>query len=99
MPREAGQGTGNVPSLVDGKLDGVTSGEVFWFITRGDMDNGMPSWSQLPEKQRWQIVTYVKSMTAAVPTALEASGTAPLRHGSIHVKGAATDATFHRLPL
>jgi mono/diheme cytochrome c family protein len=31
-----GKGTGNVPSLVDGKLDSVTSGEVFWFITRGD---------------------------------------------------------------
>ncbi|MGA9306366.1 MAG: c-type cytochrome, partial [Candidatus Sulfotelmatobacter sp.] len=34
------KGTGNVPSLVDGKLDSVTSGEVFWFITRGDKDNG-----------------------------------------------------------
>ncbi|MGO8794184.1 MAG: PQQ-dependent sugar dehydrogenase [Candidatus Sulfotelmatobacter sp.] len=81
-----GKGTGNVPSLVDGKLDGVTSGEVFWFITRGDVDNGMPSWSQLPEKQRWQIVTYVKSMTAAVPTALEASGTAPSGMGASTLK-------------
>ncbi len=58
------KGTGNVPSLVDGKLDSVTPGEVFWFITRGDKDNGMPSWAQLPVKQRWQIVTYVKSMGA-----------------------------------
>ncbi|MGA9389067.1 MAG: c-type cytochrome [Candidatus Sulfotelmatobacter sp.] len=60
-----GKGTGNVPSLVDGKLDSVTPGEVFWFITRGDKDNGMPSWAALPEKQRWQIVTYVKSMSKA----------------------------------
>ena len=57
-----GQGTGNVPSLVDGKLKGVTEGEVFWFITKGDKDNGMPSWAQLPEDKRWQVVTYVEAM-------------------------------------
>jgi glucose/arabinose dehydrogenase len=61
-----GKGTGNVPSLVDGKLDSVPLGEIFWFITHGDKDNGMPSWAQLPAKQRWQIVTYV---TSALPTA------------------------------
>src|SRR5580658_6327653 len=44
-----GKGTGNVPSLVDGKLKGVTSGEIFWFVTKGDKDNGMPSWESLPE--------------------------------------------------
>jgi glucose/arabinose dehydrogenase len=43
-----GKGTGNVPSLVGGKLDSVAPGEVFWFITKGDKDNGMPSWSTLP---------------------------------------------------
>jgi glucose/arabinose dehydrogenase len=57
-----GQGTGNVPSLVDGKLEGVTPGEVFWFITKGSKDNGMPSWAFLPEQQRWQIVSYVETM-------------------------------------
>ena len=57
-----GKGTGNIPSLVDGKLDSVAPGEVFWFITRGDKDSGMPSWASLPVKQRWQVVTYVKSM-------------------------------------
>jgi glucose/arabinose dehydrogenase len=61
---KAGKGTGNIPSLVNGKLDAVTPGEVFWFVTRGDKDNGMPAWSQLPVSQRWQIVTYVKSMAA-----------------------------------
>ena len=59
---KSGQGAGNVPSLVDGRLESATPGEVFWFITKGDKDNGMPSWAQLPVKQRWQIVTYVKSL-------------------------------------
>jgi len=62
---KTGKGTGNVPSLVDGRLDAVPSGEVFWFITQGDKDNGMPSWAALPEKQRWQIITYVKAMGAS----------------------------------
>ena len=67
-----GKGTGNIPSLVDGKLDSVKPGEVFWFITRGDKDNGMPSWAQLPASQRWKIVTYVTSVLPALndqPTA------------------------------
>jgi glucose/arabinose dehydrogenase len=71
-----GKGTGNVPSLVEGKLDSVPSGEVFWFITRGDKKNGMPSWAQLPAKQRWEVVTYVKSLRAA-PTTQEASAPPP----------------------
>ena len=61
---KAGKGTGNVPSLVDGKLTGVTAGEVFWFITKGDPENGMPSWAALPEQSRWQIVTYVEAMVS-----------------------------------
>ncbi len=60
-----GKGTGNVPSLVEGKLDSVTPGEVFWFITRGSKDNGMPSWAALPVKQRWQLVTFVKTMKSS----------------------------------
>ncbi len=67
-----GKGTGNVPSLVEGKLDAVAPGEVFWFITRGDKDNGMPSWAQLPVKERWQIVTYVKGMESS-PASPEAN--------------------------
>ncbi len=71
---KTGQGTGNVPSLVDGKLKGVTSGEVFWFVTKGDTDNGMPAWAFLPEEKRWQVVSYVESLAAgkAAPAASSA---------------------------
>ncbi|MGA7755260.1 MAG: PQQ-dependent sugar dehydrogenase [Candidatus Sulfotelmatobacter sp.] len=70
---KAGQGTGNVPSLVDGKLKGVTEGEIFWFVTKGDKDNGMPSWAFLPEEKRWQAVSYVEAMAAGKVTAIAAS--------------------------
>ena len=73
---QVGKGTGLVPSLVDGRLDSVTPGEVFWFVTRGDKDNGMPAWASLPAKQRWQIVTYVESMGTS-PAAQEASAPPP----------------------
>jgi glucose/arabinose dehydrogenase len=72
-----GKGTGNVPSLVDGKLDSVKPGEVFWFITRGDKDNGMPSWAMLPVKQRWEIVSYVTSVLPASSTQQGASAPPP----------------------
>jgi glucose/arabinose dehydrogenase len=75
-----GQGTGNVPSLVDGKLEKVTSGEIFWFVTKGSKSNGMPPWDFLPAQQRWQIVTYVKSMAmphTAAPASSAAEAPAP----------------------
>ena len=65
-----------MPSLVDGKLDSVTPGELFWFITRGDKENGMPAWAALPAKQRWQIVTYIEAM-ATSPAAQQASAPPP----------------------
>jgi glucose/arabinose dehydrogenase/mono/diheme cytochrome c family protein len=80
-----GEGSGNVPSLVDGKLESATPGEVFWFITKGDKDNGMPSWAQLPERQRWQIVSYVKSM--GLPQQVHAALTAPPDPGGSTFKG------------
>jgi glucose/arabinose dehydrogenase len=66
-----------VPSLVDGRLDSVTLGEVFWFITRGDKDNGMPSWAFLPVKQRWEIITYVTSVLPALNAEPETAAAPP----------------------
>ncbi|HLK32992.1 MAG TPA: PQQ-dependent sugar dehydrogenase [Terriglobales bacterium] len=59
---ESGEGSGNIPALVDGALETVTPGEVYWFVTKGSPQNGMPSWAKLPKNVRWEIVTYVKSL-------------------------------------
>src|SRR5882757_7632049 len=67
------KGTGNVPSLVDGKLAGATQGEVFWFISKGDKESGMPAWGFMPEEKRWQIISYVEAMAAGTATAPTAS--------------------------
>ena len=59
---KTGTGSGNVPSLTDDPTKSASAGEIFWFITTGSVDNGMPSWASLPEKDRWQIVTFVQSL-------------------------------------
>jgi glucose/arabinose dehydrogenase/mono/diheme cytochrome c family protein len=56
------EGKGEIPALVDGALESVTPGELFWFITRGAPENGMPSWKKLPQSQRWELVSYLKSL-------------------------------------
>jgi mono/diheme cytochrome c family protein len=57
-----GRGTGSIPPLSEVPTQSASDGEVFWFITTGAVDNGMPSWASLPARQRWQIVTYLKSL-------------------------------------
>ena len=59
---ENGEGSGNIPALKVEKIKEVTPGEIFWFITKGDVNNGMPSWATLPKAQRWQIVSYVQTL-------------------------------------
>jgi glucose/arabinose dehydrogenase len=53
---------------VQGTPQTASDGELFWYITRGDVANGMPSWKSLPEEQRWQVVTYIKSLGNAPPS-------------------------------
>lgn len=57
-----GKGAGNVPPLSAGSAQSAPDGEVFWFITAGSVDNGMPAWGMLSVQQRWQLVSYLKSL-------------------------------------
>ena len=50
------------PNLHSDRLKQATPGEPFWLLTNGSQRNGMPSWSRLPEAQRWQVITYLKSL-------------------------------------
>jgi mono/diheme cytochrome c family protein len=55
------QGMGPAPALLSPSMKNAKSGELFWFVTNGDLNKGMPGWSQLPKPQRWQIVTFLES--------------------------------------
>jgi mono/diheme cytochrome c family protein len=39
-----------------------SDGTLYWKITNGNPDRGMPSFSQIPELQRWQIVLYLRRL-------------------------------------
>ncbi|MGC1871384.1 MAG: PQQ-dependent sugar dehydrogenase [Acidobacteriaceae bacterium] len=67
------QGTGIIPSLASGATQTAKPGEIFWFITHGDIANGMPAWESLPAQQRWQIVTYLKYLSTPGATQLTAA--------------------------
>jgi mono/diheme cytochrome c family protein len=58
------QGMGPAPTLMSPSVKNAKSGEIFWFITNGDLNKGMPGWPQLPKQQRWQIVTFLESKNA-----------------------------------
>src|ERR1700728_281649 len=74
------QGGGNIPPLAHTAVQGATDGELFWFITTGSVKDGMPSWAALPEQQRWQIVTYLKTLVVAPSgTAAAAAPPPPIR--------------------
>jgi mono/diheme cytochrome c family protein len=74
---ERGEGSGNIPPLRDDAIKAATPGELFWFVTKGDVPHEMPSWASLPKEQRWKIVSYVKVLgtpKAALMAAAEAPG-------------------------
>lgn len=39
-----------------------SDGSLFWKITNGNPDYGMPSFSKLPELERWQLVLFLRTL-------------------------------------
>jgi mono/diheme cytochrome c family protein len=50
------------PSLRSETVRDATDGDLEWFLRQGDLRHGMPSWSSLPEEQRWEIIVYLRSL-------------------------------------
>lgn len=61
--KENAQGDGRKkPSLHSERLRIASDGDIEWFLRQGDLGHGMPSWSNLPEAQRWQLIAYLRSI-------------------------------------
>jgi cytochrome c oxidase cbb3-type subunit 2 len=56
------EGGKKAPPLRDKKVQDAPPGALFWILTNGVVRRGMPVWSKLPEAQRWQIVSFLKSL-------------------------------------
>src|ERR1700730_15209975 len=63
----AGAGGEKGPSLRAEEVQNATPGALFWILTNGVVRRGMPVWSKLPEPQRWQLVTFIKSLGVSNP--------------------------------
>jgi mono/diheme cytochrome c family protein len=50
------------PSLKSDNLRKASDGDIEWFLRQGDLAHSMPSWANLPAEQRWQLVTYLRSL-------------------------------------
>jgi|SRR5882672_6767719 len=59
---DTAEGAKKAPSLRAQEVQQATPGTLFWILTNGVVRRGMPVWSKLPEPQRWQIVSYLKSL-------------------------------------
>src|SRR4029077_20674935 len=57
---DEGRGTNRAPNLLGADVQAQTDGTLFWKITSGNTDGGMPSLSFLREAQRWQLVLHVR---------------------------------------
>jgi mono/diheme cytochrome c family protein len=57
------QGDGHKrPSLRSEEIRAASDGDLEWFLRQGDLRHGMPSWSSLPQAQRWQLIAYLRSI-------------------------------------
>ncbi|HTS09341.1 MAG TPA: cytochrome c [Candidatus Eisenbacteria bacterium] len=64
---EGGHGSKKGPSLRAEEVQRASSGTLFWVLTNGVVRRGMPVWSKLPEPQRWQLVSFIKSLSVPHP--------------------------------
>jgi len=42
-----------------------SDGALFWKITNGNTGRGMPSFSKLPELERWQLILFIRTLKSA----------------------------------
>lgn len=61
---EEANGRNGKPNLHSERVAEATPGQLFWLLTNGSLKNGMPSWSRLPDQQRWALVSYLKTLDA-----------------------------------
>jgi len=59
---DSAEGGRKGPSLRVAEIQNAEPGAIFWILTNGVVRKGMPVWSKLPEPQRWQLVSFVKSL-------------------------------------
>ena len=55
------EGRRNAPPLKRTDVQNAAPGALFWVLSNGSPRREMPSFAHLPERQRWQIVTFLQT--------------------------------------
>ncbi|HTS57450.1 MAG TPA: cytochrome c [Terriglobales bacterium] len=71
------EGGRKAPNLRAEEVQDATPGTLFWILTNGVVRRGMPVWSKLPEPERWQIVTFIKSLPPPTGSAVKGDSSTP----------------------
>jgi hypothetical protein len=62
----SGAGTASVGDLRGLRTSRRHAGELFWLVTHGAVDRGMPAFDgQLTEAQRWDVINFIRAIAAA----------------------------------
>jgi mono/diheme cytochrome c family protein len=59
------RGSDRAPDLTAAEVQAQTDGALFWKISTGNTRVGMPSFSFLPQAQRWQLVLALRGRLGA----------------------------------
>ena len=63
------------PALRSMDVSSMSDGEIFYHIRNGIRNSGMPAW-QLPDRQIWQLVAYIRHLPHVAPLAAGQTDTA-----------------------
>jgi mono/diheme cytochrome c family protein len=55
-------GSRRTPSLRQAAVAQAPPGALYWILENGAIFHGMPSFAHLPERERWQIITFLQSL-------------------------------------
>ena len=69
----SGKDTG-AANLRSPEVQAQSDGALFWKVTNGNSEAGMPSFASLPETDRWDVVTFLRTLKDSGGSGPEGSG-------------------------
>ena len=70
------------PALRSIDVSSMSDGEIFYHIRNGIRNTGMPAW-QMPDRQIWQLVAFIRHLPDVAPLDGAANDERPGRHRSV----------------
>jgi mono/diheme cytochrome c family protein len=57
-----GRGIANAANFHTAAVQRESDGTLFWRITKGNQNKGMPPFKHLSEQERWQLVSFIRTL-------------------------------------